>query len=195
VEELLADMKIILASKSPRRRQILKDAGYEVTVVEPDASEGILKGERDPHKITILLARRKAESVRKKVKDGIILGADTVTFYNGEVIGKPTDENDAVRILKKLSGTTHSVVTGICIIDAKSGKTLCGSAQTIVTMRNVSEEDILRYVKSGKSAGACGAYKLQERDDQFVQQIKGSYTNVVGLPLELLTDMLAQFRT
>jgi septum formation protein len=186
-------MKIILASKSERRRKLLEDAGYEVTVVEPEASEEIPKGERDPHKITILLARRKAESVRKKVKRGIILGADTVTFYNGEVIGKPTDESDAVRILKKLSGTTHSVITGICIIDARTGKTVCGSAQTTVVMRNVSEEDILRYVKSGKYAGACGAYKLQEEDDPFVEEIRGSYTNVVGLPLELLTDMLAQF--
>jgi septum formation protein len=186
-------MKIVLASKSQRRRKLLKDAGYEVTVVEPEASEEILKGERDPHKITILLARRKAESVCKKAKKGIVLGADTVTFYNGEVIGKPTDENDAVRILKKLSGTTHRVITGICIVDAKSGKTLCGSAQTTVTMKNVSEEDILRYVKSGESAGACGAYKVQERGDQFIEEIRGSYTNVVGLPLELLTDMLGRF--
>jgi septum formation protein len=186
-------MKIILASKSERRRKLLRDAGYQVTVVEPDASEEIPKGERDPHKITILLARRKAESVRKKAKKGIVLGADTVTFYNGEVIGKPSDENDAVRILKKLSGTTHSVITGICIIDAKTGKTLSGSVQTTVIMRNVSEEGILRYVKSGKYAGACGAYKLQEKDDPFVEQIRGSYTNVVGLPLELLTDMLGRF--
>ena len=184
--------QLILASSSPRRKQLLTDAGYEFVIVEPtddeDASDDL-----SPEEHAKLLAARKAKSAAEGLPDGIVLGSDTVVTYDGEIIGKPDDARHAVEILSRLSGTRHAVITAICLVDAATGAEMCEADTTAIQMRDVPREEIEAYVATGECFGKAGAYAIQESADAFIEHIEGSFSNVVGLPLELLESMLARF--
>ncbi len=182
--------KLILASRSPQRRELLAKAGYEIEVVPPLGDENPPEGETDPHRIAVALAMRKARSVWLKRGEGTILGADTITVLDDEIIGKPMDTEDARKILSRLSGTKHSVITGVCLIDGPTGETVCASEETGVEMKPMTDSEIEKYVQSGESMNASGAYRIQESGDQFIEGIEGSSSNVVGLPMGLVEELI-----
>ena len=181
--------ELILASSSPRRRQLLAQAGYGFRVVAPgdeeDAPDGLSPAEHAKR-----LARRKARSVADGLDSGTVLGADTVVALGGEIIGKPDDARHAVEILSKLSGTTHECITAVCLIDAATGEEACDAAATAIRMRAAPRGEIEAYVATGECFGKAGAYAIQETADAFIEEIDGSFSNVVGLPMELLGSML-----
>ncbi|MBI4008216.1 MAG: septum formation protein Maf [Planctomycetes bacterium] len=190
--------QIVLASASPRRKELLKSLGFQFKVIPPKIDEEIPPN-LSPAEIVEYLASLKAKSVASRLKNiedspsfgrAIIIGADTLVLCNGNIIGKPKDREEAIRILTQLSGTRHSVFTGICIIDTVTGKKLQGHRETFVQMRRISKAEIEEYVDSGGSMGKAGAYAIQEDNDKFVEEIEGSFSNVVGLPLDLLQEML-----
>ena len=186
---------LILASRSPRRRELLEKEGYDIEVVPPLGDETPPEGETDPHGIACALATRKARSVYLQRDEGIILGADTITVLDGEILGKPEDSDDAKRILRKLAGTRHAVITGICLIDCARGAAVCASDETGVEMREMTDTEIEEYVSGGEAFGASGAYKIQETGDRFIEEIEGSFSNVVGLPLGLLEELLKRLKS
>jgi septum formation protein len=188
-------IRLILASRSPRRKELLEKAGYEIEVVLPLGDETPPQGETDPHRIATALAMRKARSVYLQRSDGLILGADTVTVLAGEIIGKPWDDEDARKMLRKLAGTRHVVITAVCLIEAGTGAAVCASEETGVEMKEMTDAEIEQYVSSGESMGASGAYKIQETGDQFVENLEGSFSNVVGLPLELVEELLKRIKS
>ena len=187
-------IKLILASSSPRRRQLLTNAGYTFDVVEPTDDEsappGLAPTDHAKH-----LARRKARSVAGQCDRGIVVGADTVVALGDAIIGKPDHAAHAVQILSRLSGTTHACITAVCLVDAATGAEACDAASTTIRMRRVPRAEIEAYVATGECFGKAGAYAIQETADAFIERIDGSYSNVVGLPLELLADMLRRFAT
>ena len=186
----IAKPRLVLASRSPRRKELLESEGFEVEVAPPTCNEVLPEDETDHHRIASILAFRKARSAWLGRNEGIILGADTITVLNGEILGKPEDAADASRILKKLAGTRHSVITGICLINAATGEVVYGSDETGVEMKKMTDAEIEEYVATGESFGASGAYKIQESGDRFVENIEGSFSNVVGLPVEVVRELL-----
>lgn len=186
--------ELILASASPRRAQLLRDCGFVFRVVTPPFDEpDHLPGVTDPAALAEQLSRLKAEHARPLVSAGVILAGDTVAALQGEVFGKPRDRDDARRIISSLAGTTHQVITGITLLDAASGRSATAHAVTDVTMRLLSDSELDEYLDSGDWAGKAGAYGIQDHGDRFVTSIDGSFSNVVGLPLELATALLADW--
>ncbi len=185
---------LILASASPRRRQLLVNAGYRFEVVEPPIDE---PQSAHPHVAPSLYAESlaffKASSVAGKRADACVLAADTIAVVDGAIIGKPADRQDAYRILGRLSGTTHSVITGVVLLHPATGRRLMQHATSSVTVRRLSDETVRRYLDTGAWCGKAGAYGVQDRDDPFVEKIDGSFTNVVGLPMEMLAEMFADW--
>ena len=180
-------MPLILASASPRRRLILKELKIPFRVVPSRLLEpppGLL----DPATYARKLALAKARVVAKQAGTGLVLGADTVVVFKGEILGKPTDLGDAVRMLSKLQGATHKVITGVALVDAATGKERQAHAVSTVTMRPLDLKTIARLVP--KNLDKAGAYAVQSKRDPVVAKIQGSYTNVVGLPTEILKKLL-----
>ncbi len=185
---------LILASASPRRRELLGSVGVPFEVVEPNVDEDI-DGTPDPVARTLILAERKARAAEALVERGLIIGADTlVAASDGEIIGKPADREGARRILRKLSSARHRVVTGVCLVDAATGRRVAEAATTWVTMKPMTEAEIAAYVDSGEADGKAGAYAIQESGDRFVVELEGDFDNVVGLPLTVVKRLLAQLR-
>jgi len=137
-----------------------------------------------------LLAEKKARAILSDVREGVILSADTVVVCGGQVFGKPKDEKDAFKMLRRLSGHTHQVKTGVCLLDAQSGKALAQVETTDVTFESVSDAQIDAYIQSGEPMDKAGAYAVQGLGAQFVRKINGCYYNVVGLPITLVLSML-----
>lgn len=183
--------KIILASGSPRRLDLLAKAGYEVEVVVPGIPEQVCQT-MSPTVLVECLAYSKARFVAERREAGIVLGADTVTVLDDEIIGKPDSPAHARQILHRLSGTSHEVVTGVCLIDAATQYRVLGHDVTRIEMRPMSDQEIDEYVASGEAMGKAGAYAIQERADRFVRRVSGSFTNVVGLPMELVPVLIKQ---
>ncbi len=179
-------MKIYLASSSPRRREILQNLGVEFEILKPNADENVK--ESDPCRLTELLARRKAEAAAKIKNDGLIIGCDTVVFANGEILGKPTDEADARRMLRALSGKTHEVISGICLILGE--KTVTAHEITRVKFSEMCEDEIGLCAEKGEPLDKAGAYAVQGMASLFIDGIDGDYFNVVGLPVRRLYEML-----
>lgn len=175
---------LILASNSPRRRELLAQI-CEFEVI-PSAFEEIAAG-LSARETALAFAAGKAREVLSRYPDRFVLGADTVVFADGEILGKPKDEADAKRMLRNLSGKTHSVFTGVCL--AGGGRELCEVAQTEVTFYPLSEELIEAYVNSGLPLDKAGAYGIQDGFG-LVESYLGEYSNVVGLPLETVRAML-----
>lgn len=184
---------IILASSSPRRRELLSQAGIPFTVMPGEVDEEKAELSGTPEQKTEQLAYLKAMDVAKKVQKGLVLGADTIVVCDGEILGKPADEEDAIRMLESLSGREHHVITGIALADAESGKAAIGHETTKVKFSPITSEDIKAYIRTGEPFGKAGAYAVQGRGALFVEGIDGCYSNVVGLPLSRLGKMLHEF--
>jgi septum formation protein len=158
-------------------------------VDEPDAAE--LGG--SPVDVAMSLATFKADQVARLHPDAIVLGADTVVALDGELYGKPDDADDARRILSTLMHHTHEVITGVTLIDGKSGRREAAVDESRITMTPMTPSQLDAYIESGLWQGKAGAYGVQDHDDQFVKRLDGSFTNVVGLSKDLVTSMLASF--
>lgn len=182
--------KLILASASPRRREILENAGFDFEVSTSEVEE-TMKG-LSPEKTAVANACKKAEEVFQRFsgKDAIVLGADTVVAFQGRIYGKPYSEEDAKKTLRELSGNTHEVITGYCII--ADGMRECGSVVTKVTFNRLSESDIDRYIKSGLYADKAGSYGIQDGYG-LIKEYSGDRDNVVGLPLKEIENTLKEF--
>ncbi len=183
-------MKIILASQSPRRRQLLEEAGYDFEVIppSPEAECGTCSGE-SPAELVARLATQKARDVAANIEDGIVLGCDTVAECDGQVIGKPANEDHAREILRRLRGREHRVLSGVCLIRRPADTVQVDVDVTTLHMLALSDEEIEEYLEKGLWEGKAGAFGLQDRTG-WVDVIEGSKSNVVGLPMELLASML-----
>ena len=170
--------KLILASGSPRRSELLQQAGLEFEIIVPDIDESPLPGEA-PDAFVCRTAREKAESI--SADGAVILAADTAVVDGDRILGKPTDAQDAAAMLRSLSGRTHEVMTGVCI--RFPDRTECFHIETRVTFRPLSEEEIIDYVSTEEPMDKAGAYAIQGGAAKMVRRIEGSYSNVVGLPL------------
>jgi septum formation protein len=175
-------MALILASQSPRRREILERAGIEVQVCVAGVDESMVAGE-SPEEHVRRLARAKAEAVPVP-EGGIVLGADTAVVVDGEILGKPADPDDAARMLRLLSGRWHEVVTGICLRAA--GGLIADAQTTRVRFAPLTEDEIRRYAGSGEPMDKAGGYAIQGLASKFIERIEGCYFNVVGLPMALV---------
>jgi septum formation protein len=181
---------LILASASPRRRELLAQAGFTFEVITADVPE-IRKPGEDPIRFVTRLAREKAEAVlaREDIPpNALILGADTIVLLDEEVLGKPQDAPDAARMLRLLSGRTHQVITGVCL--AKGKERQRAAEVTFVRFTTLSDEEIEAYVATGEPLDKAGAYAIQGRAGRWVPRIHGCYFNVVGLPLALVSSMI-----
>jgi septum formation protein len=185
---------LILASASPRRRELMRQHGYDVTIIPPPHEEPTDLGERlPPSHLARELSRFKANSVRSMIERGIILAGDTVVALEDRIFGKPTDREDARSIISAIAGTTHHVITGVTLLDASTDETLTRHDSTAVTMRRLSDDELEAYLDTGAWEGKAGAYGIQDRGDAFVTKVEGSFTNVVGFPMELVGQMLKQW--
>jgi len=186
------NIPIILASRSPRRKDLLHQIGLTFTIDETDVDERVLPGEKAPA-YAVRVAVDKAKAVSSWRNTGIIIAADTVVVLKSVILGKPSDIHDAERMLTMLSGRTHTVITGLAVLDAGSGTMQTGSATTKVRFLAVTQEQITSYLKTGEPLDKAGAYGIQGKGALLVDRIEGCYTNVVGLPLSLLGRMLSRF--
>jgi septum formation protein len=185
-------MKIILASTSPRRLELLRGLGLKVKVVGSRVKESQFSI-KNPEKLVKTLALTKAQEVARRTKEGLVIGADTIVVLKRKILGKPKDSKEAKSMLGELSGRTHEVLTGLAVIDASSGKTVVDFVRTKVTFRKLSEKEIASYVVADKPFDKAGAYAIQEKAGLFVEKINGCYFNVVGLPLARLAEILKEF--
>ena len=186
------DMGIILASKSPRRMELLKRITEDFTVVAGSVEESAVK-ETDPVRFAVEAAVLKAKDVGSRHPQDIIIGADTVVALDREIIGKPKDRDDAKRTLGLLSGTKHKVITGLAIYKKEDDRLLTGYEISRVQFRNLTEEEIEEYLSKNEYMDKAGAYAIQEIGDRFVEKIKGDYDNIVGLPVNRLKKLLDRF--
>lgn len=185
---------IILASGSPRRRELLSSLGLSFEVLASDADEST-PPEWTPEAIVQSLALRKAEAVIPQAGDrnALIIGSDTIVVLDGQVLGKPADKPDSARMLRMLQGRTHQVYTGVACIGLPERITQVDYRVTSVSMRAMSEEEISAYIATGEPADKAGSYAIQGLGATLVEAIEGCYFNVVGLPLSLLSGMLSGF--
>ncbi len=184
-------VSIILASASPRRRQLLAEAGYKFTVVQSDIDESAFPAKGlGACEYAERLALAKAKNVAEKHPDCLVIGADTVADFKGQIIGKPADAEQAEQITKKLFSGPHRVITAVAIIRLSNGTELSESEATTVYPRELTDEQIRKHIKSKSWQGKAGAYSIKESGDEFVERIDGSLTNVMGLPMELLERLL-----
>lgn len=184
--------KLILASASPRRREILQQVGAVFEVIPAQGEEKMTK--EAPQEAVMELALQKAREVADARSDPkeVVLGADTVVAFEGKILGKPKDETDAARMLAMLSGNTHSVFTGVAIIVKESGRILNFYEETEVTMYPMSPKEIQAYVNTGEPMDKAGAYGIQGRCAVHIEKIRGDYQNVVGLPVAKIYQKMRQ---
>jgi septum formation protein len=180
---------IILASKSPRRAELLRQIGLEFQT-KSDGSKEILDEQLSPYELCQLNAHRKARSIAKKFPDALVIGADTLVFLEGKVFGKPNDLNEAKEMLAQLQGKTHQVVTGVSLIRQRTHLEKMFAVSTDVKFHSLGEEQIRNYLKKINPLDKAGAYAIQEHGTLIVSEISGSFTNVVGLPLDELRGEL-----
>jgi septum formation protein len=182
---------IILASASPRRSELMTLAGLEFSVVPADINEQVLPGE-EPVEHVMRLSREKADAVAATTAGRFFIGADTVVVLAGRIMGKPSDEDEAFRMLSDLSGRDHEVITGFSVFDKVSCIHLSRCVRTEVTFKELSEGEIRSYIASGCPMDKAGAYAIQGGAVHFIRSICGSYTNVIGLPMTELYETLCQ---
>ena len=177
-------MQVILASKSPRRQELLKEIFPKFDIMPQDVDEAI--DEKDPKKMVEELSLKKLNNLDKTYKDALIISSDTIVWLNGKVYGKPHTIENAIKTLKALSGTTHYVYTGVCI--AYKGKRHVFVDESRIRFRDLKEEEITAYVYEKKPLDKAGAYGIQDGD--MVKDYEGSYSNIMGLPIEKLKEEL-----
>ncbi len=181
--------RIVLASASPRRREILSGAGYSFDIQIADIDENL--GVTDPELLVRELALLKAAASAKNVcGDALVVGADTVVSLDGEIMGKPENRADAKRMLTALSGKVHQVYTGVCVLDARSGSATSRSDVTHVTFRDLTEAEIDEYIATGEPDDKAGAYAIQGIGAKLVAALDGDLNNVIGFPLWLFEEMI-----
>ena len=186
--------RIILASGSPRRAEIFANHGFTPVIMPMDVDESLPDG-IEPHAAVETLARRKAEACLALIKsdpgvygqysDHLIIGSDTIVWKD-EILGKPADAEDAFRMLNKIRGTHHLVITGVCLIDISSGMLSVMSDTTLVICKNYTDDDIRAYIASGEPFDKAGAYAIQGGFSKYIDHIEGDYENVVGFPFHLI---------
>jgi septum formation protein len=191
---------IVLASASPRRQELLRNAGIPFTVHPANISEIPQAGE-SPRDCAERLAREKAQSVLRQQLGRVVLGADTIVVVEGEILGKPRDEADAMRMLRLLSGRTHQVITGVCLVGPirrtenqklKTDFEDTRSETTLVSMTTLTDNDIHSYITTGEPLDKAGAYAIQGKASRWIPRVDGDYFNVVGLPIALVYRMLQE---
>ncbi len=188
-------MRLILASNSPRRQELLRSAGFEFDVQASHAEEFPSPGE-SPEAYVTRLAEEKARTVARTAEtNSLVLGADTEVVIDGQILGKPSGRDDAARMLRLLAGCTHRVITGVCLIQAPDRMLDLKCATTFVTFAPMTEQEIQSYARSGEPLDKAGAYAIQGLASRFVTRVEGSYSNVVGLPISLVYEMLKPFLT
>lgn len=182
--------RLVLASGSPRRHELLAKMGYTFDICTPDVDENVSGHARD---IVATLSERKAEAAASHYESGIIIASDTLVSLDGIPLGKPADKADAYCMLKALSGRTHEVFTGVCIRDAASGRSETRVDRTGVIFREVSDEEIHAYIATKEPMDKAGAYAIQGGAGAFVEGLDGSFENVMGFPVDVVREMLSHF--
>ena len=182
---------LILASASPRRQELLSSAGISFEVLPSEVDEGFQEGE-PPEEYVVRLARRKATKAGERHKDRWVLAADTVVVIDGRILGKPGDRQEAREMLGVLSDQEHRVITGFCLLRGDSGKSREGTVTTRVRFKRLSSREIEWYLDTGEPFDKAGAYAIQGKAAFMVREIRGSYTNVVGLPLTEVIEALQE---
>ena len=183
--------KLVLASGSPRRAEILDRAGWPHEVIVEGVDESV-HPEEDPMAYVQRLARSKAEAVARRLENGLVLGADTTVVIANQILGQPLDEADAKRMLTLLNGKWHEVLTGVALVRV-GGESRVACEQTRVRFAEMSETEIDWYVTSGEPFGKAGAYAIQGKAALFIEEIQGDYFNIMGLPIRLVYELAANF--
>lgn len=184
-------MKLILASASPRRAELLRQADIFFEVIKPSISEEVGDA-NDPEDLVRRLALKKALEVSSRLKSGYVLSADTIVVYRNQILGKPSDPDDARKMLRMLSGEQHMVITGLVLKDISTGCKEIGISKTRVWLKFLTDQQINAYVASGEPMDKAGAYGIQGKAALFTEKIEGCYFNVVGLPLSLLFELMTR---
>ena len=179
------ETKIILASASPRRADLLRTIGVEFEVAPSQVQERPLVDEAPPDYIT-RIARAKVIAVARKRESGLVIGADTIVVLDGNVLGKPRDEEDAEQMLRQLSGRWHAVMTGVALYDVSTRREVADYDKTLVRFAQLTDKEIEWYSRSGEPMDKAGAYAIQGLGSLFIEEIAGNYFNVVGLPIPLV---------
>lgn len=180
---------LVLASQSPRRKELLEVLGLPFTVTAPGIDESPNPGE-SPETYVVRVAREKALDVASRVTGSVVLSADTVVTIDGEILGKPSRRDDAIRMLMKLSGRQHRVLTAVCVIDQFSSSMREGREETTVSFNALTTDQIQAYIDREDVMDKAGAYAIQGFASVFIPRISGSYSNVMGLPLALVYELL-----
>jgi septum formation protein len=188
----LSTTKIILASASPRRSELLQGLGLTFHIHPSEADEAIAEGAK-PDDVVKRLSLLKAQSVASKYNEGLVIGSDTIVVCDGSILGKPRNDEDALRMLSLLQGRSHFVYSGLAIVDAGTGKYRVAISRTEVWMKQLTEPILRRYILTGEPHDKAGSYAIQGYGATLVERIDGDYFTVVGLPLRLLSDMLVEF--
>ena len=184
--------RIILASASPRRKELLEKIGLKFEVEPSNYAEDICS-KLSPDELATAISREKAKVVASKHKNAIVIAADTFIVFRGKIMGKPSTEAEAREMLMTLKGKSHSVITGFTILDTDEKKVLSRSVETIIHVKNLTSEEIDAYVKSKEPLDKAGAYAIQGLGSVIVERIEGDYFNVMGLPLTSLAESLKEF--
>jgi septum formation protein len=184
--------KLILASQSPRRKQLLEQIGLKFEIYPSDIEE-ILDPKLNPREQVESLSQQKAITVATKFKNAVILAADTMVALDGEVYGKPKDKDDAIRMLKKFSGNSHSIVTGFTIIDTETKQKVTDSTETKVWFRKLTQREIENFIEREKPYDKAGAYAIHELASVFVEKVEGDFFGGVGLSVYLVAKELKKF--
>ena len=183
--------QIILASGSPRRKEILEKLGVEFEIVESGYDESKIKSD-DPVELVEELALQKALEVGKQYDDALVIGGDTVVYVAGEILGKPRDKKDAEIMLKKLFGTTHMVVTGVAVVNTLTGDSVVGHEEGFVRFRELTDTEFKQYLDSEIWRGFAGGYAIQGAAAPYVSDQTGSLSAIIGFPIMLVSDLLEQ---
>ncbi|MCR3956808.1 MAG: Maf family protein [Gudongella sp.] len=184
--------KIVLASASPRRKELLEQCGIRPEIIASDIEERF-SNNHTPEEISMSLAFQKAMDVSKRIEEGLVIGADTVVILDDEILGKPLNEEEAFSMLRKLSGKCHQVITGFSIIDTEGTERFVDYETTDVYFRILSDQEISDYVSTGECNDKAGAYGIQGKGALLVERIEGCYFNVMGLPISKLNHSLKRF--
>lgn len=188
-------MKVILASNSPRRKELLHQIFNDFDIIKSGFNEEDIK-EKNPEKLVQILSLKKTEEVFKKVQNDylelIVIGGDTLVYFDGQVLGKPKDGEDAYNTLKKLQGNKNEVYSAFTVMIKRNGKTVTETnlSKSVVTMKAMTDEEIEEYVKTGEPLDKAGSYAVQGIGSKYIQNIEGSYNSVVGLDIEKLKQIL-----
>jgi len=186
------ERKIILASSSPRRQELLQNLGLEFEIHPSGVDETVDDGLK-PSQMVELLAERKASDVARLYSKGLVIGSDTIVVVGEQVLGKPADQQQAFQMISSLKGRSHHVYSGLAIIDAATGECKKGHIKTRVHMRDISDQEIHDYIMTQEPMDKAGAYAIQGLGSIFITGIEGDYFSVVGLPVQLLAHYLKEF--